>query len=237
MAMLPTTLAIALLATGQAGDTAPSVTIGISEGGLPTSGPDMGYNAGPNQGAAIASVPERHRLPPVRLAKHEETDVADESGAAPRRLPRPGTGQSSSESQQSITPTSSLFTVGTSLAVVLGLFFAATWFMRRTAPRGSLAAPEEVLEVLGRVPLPGKQQLQVVRFGSKLVLLAATPDGVEAVSEITNPDEVQQMTALCRHGKTGSSSQAFQEILNQMGREPARGFLDQPAVRTVPTRR
>ena len=111
------------------------------------------------------------------------------------------------------------------------------WLMKRNMPRGTRAAPEEVLEVLGRAPLPGKQHLQVVRFGNKLVLLSTTPDGVKAVSEITDPDEVQRMVSHFRRETSGSSSQAFQEILAQMGREPARGFVDSSSAKTVPTRR
>lgn len=51
-------------------------------------------------------------------------------------------------------PLRTLVTVGSSLAVVLGLFFVLAWFMRRTAPRGSTVLPQEVFELLGRAPWP-----------------------------------------------------------------------------------
>jgi flagellar biogenesis protein FliO len=179
-------------------------------------------------------------MPPVRLAQHteeiQETSPAEAlSGesplAQPLRLARPQSAKSSNSTSKPIDATSSMITVGTSLAVVLGLFFVLTYFFRRNLPKSVQAPPGEVLEVLGRAPLPGKQQLQVVRFGSKLVLLSVTADGVEAVSEITAPDEVQELTALCRRESPGSSAHAFQEILTQMGREPARGFVDQRAAK------
>jgi flagellar biogenesis protein FliO len=201
-----------------------------------------------NQGASLTVEQPRSRMPPVRLAQHNqpydseplhrestlETAPVDDPLAKPLRLARPQSSSSAPSDSEPIDPTSSLITVGTSLAVVLGLFFVMTYFIRRNLPRGVQAPPGEVLEVLGRAPLPGKQQLQVVRFGSKLVLLSVTPEGVEAVAEITQPDEVQQITALCRRESQGSSAHAFQEILSQMGREPARGFVEQRPARTSP---
>ena len=55
-----------------------------------------------------------------------------------------------------------------SLALVLAMLFAATWLLRRFGPRGSGPLPLEVLEVLGRQPLAGRQQLALVRVGTKL---------------------------------------------------------------------
>lgn len=208
-----------------------------------------------NQGASIGEEPERVRLPPVTLAQHveplaasypderlslEAAEGSKESSSAlsqPLKLRSAEDPTASESAAQAIDPTSSMITVGTSLAVVLGLFFVLTYFIRRNLPKGVQPAPGEVLEVLGRAPLPGKQQLQVVRFGSKLVLLSVTNDGVEAVSEITDPDEVQQLTALCRRETPGSSAHAFHEILSQMGREPAKGFVDQSAAKPQLSRR
>ena len=48
-------------------------------------------------------------------------------------------------------------TIG-SLAVVLGVFFAVAWLMRRMAPAGSAPLPGEVLEVLGRAAVAQRQQ-------------------------------------------------------------------------------
>ena len=47
-------------------------------------------------------------------------------------------------------------------ALVLAMLFAATWLLRRFGPRGSGPLPLEVLEVLGRQPLAGRQQLALV---------------------------------------------------------------------------
>ena len=62
-----------------------------------------------------------------------------------------------------------------SLAVVLGLFFALVWVFRRAAPKGSTLLPGEVVEVLGRAPLAGRQSMHLLRCGNKLLLVSVTP--------------------------------------------------------------
>ena len=39
----------------------------------------------------------------------------------------------------------------------------------------------DVVQVLGRAPLSGKQQMHLVRFGGKLLLLSVTPSGAETL--------------------------------------------------------
>ena len=113
-----------------------------------------------------------------------------------------------------------------SLAVVLGLFFATAWFLRRNMPKGMTLLPGEVLEQLGRAPLAGKQQMYLVRVGHKLLLLVVTPHGAETLTEITDPDEVDRFCGLCRQNAPHGPSAEFRAVLRQFEREPAGpGFL------------
>ena len=48
--------------------------------------------------------------------------------------------------------------------------------------------PKEAVELLGRAPLAGRQQMQLVRVGNKLLLVALSPAGAETLTEITEPD-------------------------------------------------
>ena len=66
-----------------------------------------------------------------------------------------------------------IISVVVSLAVVLGLFFIVAWFMRRGLPNSTRRLPAEVVEVLGRTPLAGRQQMHLLRFGNKLLLVCA----------------------------------------------------------------
>jgi len=92
-----------------------------------------------------------------------------------------------------------LVTGGTSLGIVLGLFLLVVWTMRRGSPRTAGIVPAEAVEVLGRVPIAGRQQAHLVRCGNKIVLVSVTTSGVEPLTEITDPMEVDRLEALCRH--------------------------------------
>jgi flagellar biogenesis protein FliO len=61
--------------------------------------------------------------------------------------------------------------------------------------------------------------------GNKLVLVAMTPGGVQPLTEVTDPMEVDRLTGLCASGRGHGPSAEFQQVLAQLSREPARGFL------------
>ncbi len=126
----------------------------------------------------------------------------EEKDAGDRRGPRTGVG--------------SVLTVVGSLAVVLGLFAVFVWALRRTAPRGSLLLPTEVVETLGRAPLAGRQQVLLIRVGKRLLLLSVTPDGAETLTEIDDPDEVTRLAGLCRQSHPDSASATFRQVFSQL---------------------
>jgi len=117
----------------------------------------------------------------------------------------------------------SWITVASSLAVVLGLFLVVAWAMRRTVPGGAVVLPSDVVEVLGRAALAGKAQVHLVRCGSKLLLVSLSPTGVETLTEITDPDEVNRLAGLCRQAQPGSATAAFRQVLQQFAAPGAAG--------------
>lgn len=86
----------------------------------------------------------------------------------------------------------------TSLGIVLVLFLMVAWAVRRGMPKGSGLLPTEAVEVLGRVPLGGRQQAQLVRCGNKIVLLSLTSSGAQQLAEITDPAEVDRLHSICQ---------------------------------------
>jgi flagellar biogenesis protein FliO len=84
-----------------------------------------------------------------------------------------------------------------SLALVLGIYFAFVWVMRKINPNGGRGLPPEVIEVLGQVPFGARRSLQLVRLGSKLLLLMNSPEGTQPIGEITDPTEVEYLASLC----------------------------------------
>lgn len=113
-----------------------------------------------------------------------------------------------------------------SLAVVLGAFFLFAWVLRRTARPGATLLPREVFEVLGRAPLTGRQQVQLVRCGAKLLLVSTTMSGAETLTEVTDPAEVERMVATCRAGQSTSAAKSFRRVLEQVGGNQAAKIED-----------
>lgn len=188
-------------------------------------------------GAAAGSSACEEPAPPQR-------ESAAPNAAAPRvalpprgstaRLDRPAAATSR---RTPVAGLPSLVTVASSLAIVLGLFFVVMVLLKRGGPKGMQLLPREAVEVLGRAPLPGRQQMYLIRCGGKLLLVSVTPGGAETLTEITDPVEVQRLTGLCLQGQPDSATHAFQQALSQLGAEPhAPGFVD-AAAGTPPTRR
>ncbi len=113
----------------------------------------------------------------------------------------------------------SVVTVVGGLAVVLGIFFMVAWGMRRAAPKALTTLPSQVVEVLGRAPLAGRQQVHLLRCGSKLLLVSVTPDAAETLTEITDREEVDRLAGLCEQVRPHSSSTAFRRVFHQFARE------------------
>jgi flagellar biogenesis protein FliO len=120
----------------------------------------------------------------------------------------------------------SLLTVAGSLGIVMGLFMVTMWCLRRGMPKSARVLPMEVVEVLGRAPLAGKQQMHLIRFGSKLVLAAVSPSGIDAVSEITDPVEVDRLLGYCEQTRSSSATSSFRGILDRLDERSLRNADD-----------
>lgn len=83
-----------------------------------------------------------------------------------------------------------------SLAIVLGGYFGFVWMTRRFGGQ-SQGLPTEVVEVLGHSPFGTRKSLQLVRLGSKLLLLMNEGERTQSVGEITDPHEVDYLVSLC----------------------------------------
>lgn len=120
----------------------------------------------------------------------------------------------------------SLATAGAGLAVVVGLFFICMWLLRRSSgAKATGMLPNEAFVVLGRAPLTPQSFAHLLRVGNKLVLVAITPDGIQPLTEVVDPIEVDRLTGVCASGRGHGPAAEFQQVLAQLAREPARGFL------------
>lgn len=163
---------------------------------------------------------------PVSERSDQEPKLLQSSKAIPLRRPQESgqTGEENSDSgldQGRGTGISTWLTVGSSLAVVLGLFFVFAWVVRRGGGRATHALPKEAVEVLGRAPLAPRQHIHLIRCGNKVILVAVSPEHAEPLAEITEPDEVDRLTGLCRRALPGSASLAFQRAFRDLERSSA----------------
>ena len=149
------------------------------------------------------------------LTESKETLHSVPLPLAPRKNP------SSTAPRRSVPSNSmdALTTVIGSLGIVQGLFVVLVWFSRRFAPAGTAALPKEAVELLGRTTLSGTQQMQLVRVGTKLLLVALSPQGARTLTEITSAAEVERLSDLCRRQKPDSATASFRSLVEQVGGE------------------
>ena len=158
--------------------------------------------------SATSPIPQ----PPVDLEPPQES--------APKRTPfRPGRDRDQENLQSaSGDGLQMILSVGSSLLIVVGLFLGVVWVYRKslTTTVGQ-SVPNQVVEVIGRTPIAARQQLVLVRFGNKLVLVSLVQGEARTISEITDPIEVDRLAGLCESGKSNSISNSFRNILAQGG--------------------
>jgi flagellar biogenesis protein FliO len=195
------------------------------------------YSTGANparaevQPAMAYEIESRARGPeqimPVQFTVDERAATASQHPSTPEaKGPEPLklSGPTARRDRSAVGPTSpaatgSVVTVASSLAIVLGLFFALLWLAKKNMPRGMTAISSEVVKVLGRAPLSGRQQMHLVRIGNKLLLVSVTPNGAETLTEITDPQEVDHLTSLCEREQPGSVTRSFRRVLAGLGEQ------------------
>ncbi len=178
----------------------------------------------PEVSAPEEAEPRPMQVPPPsdsrrRLAAPRERAVASPSSAKPKFF-------DISWSNLPLDPT----TTGAALAMVVGLFLLTVTLFKRAAPKSQRLLPSEVASVVGRIPLGGKQVAQLLKVGSKLVLVCVTPEGVKPLTEVTDPAEVTRLLGLCEQGGDYSATTAFRDVFDKLaGEQPSPGFLGDEA--------
>ncbi|QEG24177.1 FliO/MopB family protein [Mariniblastus fucicola] len=104
-----------------------------------------------------------------------------------------------------------------SLAVVIGGYLAFVWLMRKFNLSNNRGIPSEVIEVIGNAPFGPRKNLQLVRLGSKLLLLMSGPEGTHPVGEITDAAEVDYLISLC-NGKGTKATRSVMSAVKKIGR-------------------
>jgi flagellar protein FliO/FliZ len=171
----------------------------------------------PPKQAAIptpAVVNDPHVQPATHNGPLRDHQLPPQPDLSPTKLSPP------SESSKSATrsgPFSAILTVLGSLAIVLGLFAGMAWLMRRGLPTGGGRLPSGVVEVLGNAPLASRQQMHVLRFGGKLLLVCVSQNGVDTLSEIEDAVEIERLMNLCQKSRATAAA-PFDQIFGKLMR-------------------
>ena len=99
-----------------------------------------------------------------------------------------------------------------SLAIVIGGYLGFVWLLKKFNLSTNRGIPTEVIEVVGSAPYGPKKSLQLVRLGSKLLLLMNSQDGTHPVGEITDAEEVEYLISLCKGKRSRASSSVTNAI-------------------------
>lgn len=82
------------------------------------------------------------------------------------------------------------------LAVVVGIAFAARWWIRRSGMLPGLRAG--AFDVLARHPVGRGEHVVVARFGPRLLCIHHGRNGMRTLAELTAPADVSAAVAECR---------------------------------------
>ncbi|MGE5192888.1 MAG: FliO/MopB family protein [Deltaproteobacteria bacterium] len=107
-----------------------------------------------------------------------------------------------------------LTTLG-SLAAVLAFVFLAAKVLKRNVPAAQKTLPVEVVQVLGRKALDYQHTIHLVRFGSKMLMLGTSQEGMRTLSEITDPVEIDCLAGLCKPSEPPSVAGTFSQLLQR----------------------
>lgn len=149
-----------------------------------------------------------------------ETETVD-SEAMPALPPRksPATSNSPSAGSGKIaTGNSAWSTTLLSLTVVIALILSCAYAFRKQIPLASKILPTEVIEILGKRYIDPRNSIHLIRCGSRILIVAHSPQhGMQPLSEITDPVQVDELAGRCYQARSNSATQRFSQLLgNQL---------------------
>jgi len=144
--------------------------------------------------------------------------TADQSAQGRALRPAPGSDGAEATKRSAAMP---LVTIGSSLAVVLGLFAALVWVSKKSgvAAGRSGTLPDTALRLLGQKSLGTAGSIAFVRCGQRVLVVGLSSAGMQPLSEITDAEEVRNLESLC----LGESPASFREVLGDVHLDAAAG--------------
>ncbi len=206
-------------------------------------GETAGYSQQAQRDAALRTQTRRENTPQVSNQYQQRTIPAQATNQRPqaaietKSTSRPITpvdrqkqgGQGQAGNAGSRQPPSMWGTLG-ALVVVISLILVAAKLFKKHHPMAAMNLPREVMEVLGKRPLDARQTIHFVRCGSRILILGSSPAGLEMLSEVLDPVEVDLITGMCRERtQAGRSSSAFRNLFQSTQKKSEQSDRSQAA--------
>ncbi len=109
------------------------------------------------------------------------------------------------------------------LAAVIALIFLLRTFAKRLIPGAVTHRGSPAVKILGRCIISPRQNLLVVQFGKRLVLVGDAGANLNPLCEITDPDEVAAILAQARE-ESISVARRFESLFGRARKD----FADSP---------
>ena len=101
------------------------------------------------------------------------------------------------------------------LTLLVSLFLLVMYLLKIRKPNGKKNFPADLVSVLGQTQLGPSQKLQLIRLGTKLLLVSNGPQGTQTLGEITDPEEVFRIEVACREGNWPGLSRVLQQKMER----------------------
>jgi len=95
------------------------------------------------------------------------------------------------------------------LLAVLGLIVAAAVMLKRFMPAQTLATGSGALKIMARTTVSPKQNLMLVKLGGRLVLIGVSPERMNTLVTVEEPEEVASVLGQIESQRSGSMTQTF----------------------------
>lgn len=142
--------------------------------------------------------PATFRPAPGTLGQVATADTESGLSLSGKALPSRGSAKTGTgQSHRQVSSSSLWWTVGV-LVVVLATAGATLPWLKRHIPGAVQPLPESVVQVLGRRPLDPRTSLQLIRVGTRVLVVGLGPDGARTLAEITEPIEVDVLVGACK---------------------------------------
>jgi flagellar biosynthetic protein FliO len=103
------------------------------------------------------------------------------------------------------------------LLAVLCMIGGAAAIFRRWLPKMQRMGQPGGIRVLSRFYLSGKQSLCLIRMGRRVVLLGVTPENIQTLVNVDDPEEAAHLITSLEQGRPGSFAKTFSGFMSSAG--------------------